>query len=341
MQISKAVSLKTITFEALAASAMAVGAAALLSPRNIGLVTLFPYPIWLAIALVAARYGTRGLMVGLPVGWGVTAAVSLVLQMPLAVIAARTSSGPDLGALLGVVMIGWVASMHERRSAELGAMVTTLKERCAADHEAVVELRTTAVALRARADRLETSLTFLREVASRLEGTDPVAAAQAALELAMRRIGARAGAVQLIDERGLGGQDTLTTLATEGAWTSSSTDLWSDRTAAAAVRNRHATRAIDLNDAGPEDSDLAAPIFAGKGEHLVGLIALRGVPHGGANTSALHDLTLVAGWCARSLSRDRQSQGLPEDRDDPRLGSDSSLSSLREAPDRSVSQLNL
>src|SRR2546421_12165074 len=101
MQISRAVSLKTITLEALAASAMALGAAALLSPRSIGLLTLFPYPIWLAVALVAVRYGSRGLMGGLPLGWAVTAAVALGLRIPIALGAPRTGSGAALGALLG------------------------------------------------------------------------------------------------------------------------------------------------------------------------------------------------------------------------------------------------
>src|SRR5581483_11839456 len=150
----------------------------------------------------------------------------------------RASSGPDLGALLAVVLVAWVASAHERRCAELGAKVAALKARCAADREAVVALRATAVTLRARADRLETSLTFLRDVAARMEGDDPVAAAQAALDLAVARIGARAD-----------GPPGLVTLASFG--TVAAIDPRADITAASALLNRRATRAIDVGDQEP------------------------------------------------------------------------------------------
>jgi hypothetical protein len=292
-----AISVKTIALEALAASALAVGAAAVLSPRDVGLATLYPHPIWLAVALLAARYGSRGLGMGVLVGWSVTALLALVMRAPLALVVARTTSGPDLGTLLGVVMVAWIASIHERRAGELTATVASLKERCAEDHEMVGQLRTAAVALRARADRLDTSLTFLRDVASRLEGRDPVAAAQAALDFAMARSGARAGLVAAIGDGAGGG---LGPVASSGTW-ANLPDLQIDRTAMAALRNRRATRAVDISDGGSTDSDLAAPIFGVKRE-MVGLIVLRGVHQGGASSAALHDLALIADWCGQAIS---------------------------------------
>lgn len=292
--------LKTVALEAAAISTLGIGVAALLSPRDAGLATLFPYPIWLAVALLATRYGSRGLMVGLLLGWGLTAFVTLVLRLPMALVGARTSSGSDLGALLGVVLVGWVASTNERRCAALAATASALKERGAVDHQAVVALRAAAVALRARADRLEMSLTFLRDVAARLDGSDPAAAAQAALDLAVARTGARAGVVVAIDESGRG---LPMTLASCGGW--GAADLRDDPTAASALRNRRATRAIDVEEAeaAVAASDLAAPIFEAEGDPVVGLIALRGVPQGGASPAALHDLGLIAGWSSRAIGQ--------------------------------------
>src|SRR6185503_2834559 len=192
-QATQPVANKTIALEALAASGLAVGAAALLALADVGLTSIYPYPVWLAVALLAARYGARGLAFTALLGWGVVTAAAAAMHVPLDAVLARSSSGADLGALLAVVLIGWVASFHERRAADLGASLEALERRCAGESEALAALRSTAVVLRARADRLETSLTFLRDVASRLEGGDAAAAAQAALDLALARTGARAG----------------------------------------------------------------------------------------------------------------------------------------------------
>jgi hypothetical protein len=214
----------------------------------------------------------------------------------------------------------------------------------------VAELREAAVALRARADRLETSLTFLRDVATRLEGDDATAAAQGGLELAMGRIGARAGVVQISCREG------LKTIASSGAWSPdiAAPDLFSDRTATAVLRNRRAVRAIDINDVGPNDSDLVAPIFDSRGA-IVGLMALRGVPQGGASVAALHDLSLVAGWCAKSLIASQKAKEVLQGTATGALAREEQVtqvplevqleSSIRESlsdePPRSISQLNL
>ena len=289
---------RTIALEALAVAALALGISALLAPADVGMRALRPHPIWLAVALMAARYGTRGLVAGLICGWALTVAAASALGVPLAAIEARAASGPDLGALLGVIVIGWVASIHERRARELGMALAAVEECSASDAAALAALRSTAVVLRARADRLDTSLTFLRNVAARLEGGDPSAAAQAALDLATARLGARLGWVALADG------ERLTPIASTGAWTPvPAPDR--DRTVATALRLRRPARALDFSDGTAADSDFAAPILVGEDGRLIGLIVLRGVPQGGISAAALHDLSLIAGWSARALAARR------------------------------------
>jgi hypothetical protein len=296
---------RTIALEALAVGALALGISALLAPADVGMGAhgLRPHPIWLAVALMAARYGTRGLAAGLIGGWTLAIAAAVALRVPLAAIEARLGSGPDLGALLGVILIGWVASIHERRARELGMALAALEECGASDAAALEALRSTAVVLRARADRLDTSLTFLRDVATRMEKGDSSAAAQAALDLATARLGARLGWVALADG------ERLTPVASTGPW-APLPSARSDRTVAAALRLRRPARALDLSDGTADDSDLAAPILVGEQgrpdeARLVGLIVLRGVPQGGASAAALHDLSLIAGWSARSVAARR------------------------------------
>jgi hypothetical protein len=298
-------SARTIALEALAVSALALGVSALLAPADVGMGAhaLRPHPIWLAVALMAARYGTRGLAAGLICGWSLTVAAAMALRVPLSAVEARLASGPELGALLGVILIGWVASIHERRARELGMAVAALEECCASDAAALAALRSTAVVLRARADRLDTSLTFLRDAAARLEGDDSSAAAQAALDLATARLGARLGWVALADG------ERLTSVASTGPWAPLPAPR-SDRTVATALRSRRPARALDLSDGTAADSDLAAPILAGDDRRLIGLIILRGVPQGGASAAALHDLALIASWCTRALAARRFSAPL-------------------------------
>ena len=209
---------------------------------------------------------------------------------------ARVASGPDLGALLGVILIGWVASIHERRARELGMALAALEECSASDAAALEALRSTAVVLRARADRLDTSLTFLRDVATRLESGDSSSAAQAALDLATARLGARLGLGRDGRRRTLDAGRVDRPLGPAAV-------ARSDRTVAAALRLRRPSRALDLSDGTADDSDLAAPILLGEDGRVVGLIVLRGVPQGGASAAALHDLSLIAGWSARSHRR--------------------------------------
>jgi hypothetical protein len=314
---------RPILIETSVATALSLAVAALFAPGDLGLTTLYPHPVWLAVAIVAARYGSRGLSVALPLSWGALALVALAMRISPVEVLARTASGGDLGALIGVVLVGAVATIHERRYDLLLNTVETLKERCAGDRTAVKELREAAVVLRARADRLETSLAFLRDVAGRLEGGDPAAAAQAALEVALARTGARAGTAQLV-QRG-----RLKALASVGTWApdAAASDLARDQTVATVLRNRRPTRAFDLSEVRASDSDLAAPILDSRGD-VCGVLALRGVPHGGASGVSLHDLALIAAWCAKAFDA-------VGDRDVDVSDSQS------KTPERSISQINV
>src|SRR5262252_6774139 len=90
---------RTIALEALAVAALALGVSALLSPADVGMGAhaLRPHPIWLAIALMAARYGTRGLAAGLICGWALTIAAASALRVPMPAMEAHIASGADLG----------------------------------------------------------------------------------------------------------------------------------------------------------------------------------------------------------------------------------------------------
>ena len=61
-------------------SAVGVGAtlgiSALCGVPNLGLQAIVPHPVWLVVLVIAARYGTRGLGVALPIAWGALAVMS-------------------------------------------------------------------------------------------------------------------------------------------------------------------------------------------------------------------------------------------------------------------------
>jgi hypothetical protein len=257
-----------------------------------GLAVLDPHPVWLVVLVLAARYGTRGLAISGAMSWGGLAAANGV-DGPALVL--ETLSMPiELGALAGTVLVGWIVSSNERRERALAGKVAALERRVSADGTTITELRRAALALRARTDRLDLSLTFLRNIARRLHGVEAEAAAQAALELISARIGARAASVQLASG------DGLAPLAVIGIWNAEAPD----RTALAALRAGQPMRALELAEGGPNDSDIAAPITDAAGV-VRGVVAARGVPGGGASMAALRDLAVIADWAARAVCEAR------------------------------------
>ena len=290
----------TVATEA-ATLGMAVAAlTTLLAPDDLG-AGLHPHPAWAAVILLAARYCTRGFAFAMLMVWGVLTLTALVLGLGLGPIGAMSSSAPDLVALSVAVVVSWVASAHERNIRELAAGLTKLQRQKAEASAAVSALKGAALALRARVDRVDHSVTFMRDVATRLSSGDPVVAAQAALELALARTGARAGVVQLASGR------RLRTVASAGAWTlqqSRPPDVFSDVTIQAAFESGRVRRATDLDGASTDDSDVAFPITDGNAP-LHGVLALRGVPSDSLEAAPMHDVSLIANWCGKASTTER------------------------------------
>jgi hypothetical protein len=310
---------RAIAMEALVGVTLTLGIVGLLRIPHLGLGTLHPHPIWLMVLVVAARYGARGVIIAAPIGWAALALVGSPGAHMLGNLLSALSAPVELGAVSAAVLVGWVASAHERTAAGFVEQLRQLGTRAKTDSAALAELRAAALALRARNDRLELSLTFLRDIARRLDGADPEVAAQAALELAIARLGARAAAVQmfpLVEDKSLDGgagadrsPQALIPVAAAGVW-DWSTVAEADGTITAAVGSARPVRAIDLPSATPTDSDLAAPIVIGRGNDssgtVVGVIALRGVPRGGADMAALRDLAVIAEWVSGAFAASRE-----------------------------------
>jgi hypothetical protein len=308
---------RSIAIEALVGVTLTLGGLGLLRVPHLGLGSLRPHPIWLCVLVVAARYGARGLIIALPIGWGALSIAGAGRHL-LGALLTELAVPVELGALVAAVLVGWVASTHERTAAATVDQLRQMTARAKTDAAALGELRAAALALRARNDRLELSLTFLRDIARRLDGGDLEVAAQAALELATARLGARAGAVQMLPPPG--GSDgeqperapeALLPIAAAGVWDWSATGA-PDGTIVAALGMARPVRAIELPSAGPTDSDLAAPIIVGRDADspgvVVGVIALRGVPRGGADMAALRDLAVIAEWVSRAFAASAASE---------------------------------
>lgn len=332
---------RAILIETFVATIIILAAVALANRPYLGLGLTHPHPVWIVVFVIAARYGARGLLLAVPVAW----ATLTVLAVPwasasiggvaVASVAGRAAAraslswraapdrllatlatAPELGALGTAVLVGWVASGHERRERASAEKLQTIERRAGLDAAAIEELRRAALALRARNDRLDVALTFLRGVARRLEGSDPVGAAEAALELATTRLGARAAAVLLVEAPAHGAPEVLVPFAMAGVWSpdGEATPGAADGTVVAALQTRRPTRAMDLPSGGPGDSDLAAPIIeaSGEGAHAPrGVLAVRGVPRGGAGVAALRDLAIIAEWSWRALARAKTDRGAP------------------------------
>lgn len=301
--------------EAAALALLVVGMTLALRPVDAGLLISGPHPIWLAVLVISARYGTRGFAVGVLFGAAALGGVAGLLHLlPEAV--ARLDAGTDFGGLMAALVVGWIASIHVGRTEQLTEDLVTTRRRARANHAAAGELKEAVRLLRARADRLDTSLTFMSDVAERMDTGDATAAAQAAVDLALARLGARAAVVQLQGDRPL-------MLARSGAWApdAPTPDLTGDRTVKAALARRRTVRGLELSGAGAGDSDLAAPLLmpddtaagaeaertartgAGAAAEPLGVIAVRGVPQAGADPALVHDLGVIAQWLSRALLR--------------------------------------
>ena len=297
--------LSRLAIESGVATAMILAVVAVAAPApHLGWGFLRPHPIWLVVMALAARYGARGLIVSVPVAWGALALLAVPWRAVPARVLTELAHPPELGALAAALLVSWIASVHERRAQELEEQRDLLAGKASHDAAALGELRRAALSLRARNDRLDLALTFLRDVARRIDGGDVSTASEAALALVVARLGARAGAVQIAATPGAkDGKDSsstgaMTIVATTGAWAAPGPGE-SDATVVEALRSGEPVRAIDLPGAGAGDSDLAAPIVVG--DDTVGVLTVRGVARVGA--AALRDLAVVAEWLATAFAR--------------------------------------
>src|SRR6185295_16008694 len=265
---------------------------------------------WIAVLLLAARYATKGLCLSLALNAGMVVTTAAILGK-MHVLGERLDGSADIGALVAAVLIAWVASSHEKRREELASRLGTAKGRSFVDRKAARGMQDSLVALRSRADRMNLSLTFLRNVAERIEGRDPEEAASAALTLVMTCLEARAGVVMLggpmlPSPQGwpLGLVPRL--LSCEGPWNGDGSPpaLESDRVVAAALETRQPVNALDVADAELGDAEMAVPLLDRHGEPF-GVLAIRGLPFRAAGSMALRDLAVTSSWLAHVLSEVR------------------------------------
>ncbi|TMQ56945.1 MAG: hypothetical protein E6K76_11890 [Candidatus Eisenbacteria bacterium] len=234
-------------------------------------VVLEPHPGWIAVLVLAARYGSGGLFTGLIAAAGAVGIGSAVAGAGLVTSWSRLDSGPNLIAFGACLAVSGIASWHLRRQADLCERISALSDRAAEAEATIHSLRGVVARLRARVDRTSASLSFLRDVAARLEGADPVAAAEGAADLVLARTGASAAAVRV----GMNGFERLL-----------------------AVRDARGPMALAPLTSG--HAELTVPIR--NGNDRVGLIALWGIPHSGLDDATTHDLAVIASWCAPALA---------------------------------------
>lgn len=228
-----------------------------------------PHPGWLAVLVLSARYGSAGFFGGM--------AAAAALGGLGAAIAGAGSPWGGLGSernlmLLGACLIvSWIGSSHNRRQADLQKHVRDERERASEAEATVRALREAALALRSRAERALDSLTLLRDIASRLDGCDPAAAAEAAADLALIRT--RASAVAVTSGEG------------------ESHRLWAFREASGHTAATPATL---------RDADRSVPMH--HGSTAVGAIDLWDIPQEVLNEQTLHDLSVIAAWCGQAIA---------------------------------------
>ena len=265
---------------ALAAAALAAGFALVAEAASVRTgVVLAPHPAWIAVMVLGARYGSGGFLAGVAAAAAGVGLGSALLGGDLLAAWTGTRSGPDLVALGASLGISWVASAHLRREAELRERIEVLADRAASSETAAVELGGLVEGLRLRADRTCVSLSYLRDAARRLEGAEPRAAAEAAADLALVRTGASVVTVETAEGR-TGLQLAIRSSGGPGEHALHETEV-----------PRHVVPICSAGD-------------------RVGVIALWGLPARGLDQAAVHDLGVIAAWCAPAVVAARAPSGL-------------------------------
>jgi len=290
---------RQIAAEVAVFSALLVAALAFLSPDDPWMPELGFQPAWIVVALFAARYGARGLFWSIGIAWGSLAFVTLAAGIPPEALVRRAQESESLLALTAMLFVAWMSLAHEGRLSRSARKLAAAVKRERNATETVDALRDGLEYLRARCDRIEMSLSFWRDVTTRLERGDAVQAARAALDLCAVRCGATAGVVQRWSDCE---RDVIAWYGAWTPWNPRPRDLESDRTACVAVATGAPTPAADVDAASERDSDVAVPILDRLDGTVVGLIALRGVCPRNLRAADLHDLAIIADWLSPSLA---------------------------------------
>lgn len=230
-----------------------------------------PHPGWIAVVALAARYGGSGFMAGLTAAAAAVGIASVLGGLGLAAALEHLETAPNVIALGASMMVSWVGSWHLRREEALRERLRAASDRATGAETINRALHDVVSRLRLRVDRTSTSLTFLREAAERLEGADPVAAAEAAADLALARTGGSAAAVKV----GIGEHQRL--LAIRDA------------------RGPAGLAPLELRAA-----DLLVPIR--NGSDRIGVLVLWGIAPATLDHATTHDLEIIASWCMRALA---------------------------------------
>jgi hypothetical protein len=286
------------------AGSIAAMIALVISPADPAMAELTVHPAWVVALVLAARYGARGLYAVPAVVAGVVFAEWVAGRTELAMLI-QLSELNVLAVLGTIVVLASVGEAHQARGVHLDGRLRFAERRAVDAEVAVAALSEAAIALRDRSDRSQTSLAFLSDIALRMDDADPNVAAQAVLDIAIARTGARGGFVQVFDS------GRLRTLAARGPWSANQLlppTVFRDRVALAALDHQALVAAHEVGTVSAEDSDLAAPLLSNQGS-VVGVLAVRGIAYPALTAAAREDLAAVARWAGRSFARPRRGAG--------------------------------
>src|SRR5262249_29592033 len=109
---------------------------------------LSPHPGWIAVLVLAARYGSSGWFAGLVAVGAAIVVGAAVASSGFSPLWNALHSGPNLVAFAGSLVVSWIASWHLRRQAILGRRLQVLRRRNRESRAAVDALRGVVTTLR-------------------------------------------------------------------------------------------------------------------------------------------------------------------------------------------------
>lgn len=289
--------------EATVAAAIVAIVALIINPSAPGAGAMHPHLMWIAVLVLSAHYGVTGLIAAVATSIVALTLASVVVGEPLDWLAARAGDSSEILAFIGAVTVAWVVGGHVQSKRGLSTTVATRTALAAEAQAAFGELQHVADALARRADQAQLSVSYLRSIAERIDLAEPVTSADAAIELALGRIGARVGTIFIHDG------SNLRLFAHRGVWSADRLlppDLFHDRTAEQAFALAATTTSAKLHDIGEVDSDVAVPI-TGRDGKLLGVLAVRGLTFDLQSATVqrhdqtIQELTAIARWVSRSI----------------------------------------